>query len=191
MSDKYKILDITGLVLQEGNKILNKLNLLVRLHYGHPDHQMEVCSRLSLFLRISGENGNPVTNRLMEKATTQDKMRALVLSMDIQERTSVKLCFSLFLDLKENMRRRTVLTDLQASYLKAADSLSYMIHPGHMKKFHLYQTEHLIAIRLFSAIFERMENNRGQLDDPFLSEEMRAMIHGNLQDDYPKYESTR
>ena len=73
---------------------------------------MEVRSRLSNFLRFNGENGYPVTNRLMSAATTQDDMQALVLSMDIQERSSVKLCFSLWSDLLQNMRRKTVLTDL-------------------------------------------------------------------------------
>ena len=34
-----------------------------------------------------------------------------------------------------------------------------------------------------------MENNRRQLDDPFLSNEMRATICGDLQDDYPKYDN--
>ena len=115
MADKYKIRDITGLTAEffkRVTKLLNKLNLLVRLRYGHPDHQMEIRSRLSLFLRFSGENGYPVTNRLMSTATTQDEIQALVLPMDIQERSSVTLCFSLFSDLLQNMRRKTVLTDL-------------------------------------------------------------------------------
>ena len=162
IAEKYEIRCIFGLTtdfFKLCTKLLNGLNLLVRFRHGHPDHQMEVRSRLSLFLRFSGENGYPVTNRLMSTATTQDEMQALVLSMDIQERLSVTLRFSLFSDLLESMRRKTVLTDLRASYLKTQDSLSYMIHPGHMQKFHIYQTMHLIALRLFTFISERMENN--------------------------------
>ena len=113
----------------------------------------------------------------MVKANTQDEMRALVLSMDIQERSSITLCFSFFSDLTANMRRKTVLTDLRESYLKTKESLSYMILPGHLKKFKIYQQKHLIALRLFTFIYDRMENNRRQLDDPFLSEDMRTMIH--------------
>ena len=109
--------------------------------------------------------------------------------MDIQERSSVTLCFSLWSDLLRNMRRKTVLTDLRASYLKTKESLSYMILPGHMEKFKIYQRKHLIALRLFTFISDRMENNRRQLDDPFLSEDMRKMIIKNLQDDYPKYDN--
>ena len=192
IAEKYEIRCIFGLTtdfFKLCTKLLNGLNLLVRFRHGHPDHQMEVRSRLSNFLRFNGEYGYPATNRLMIAAETQDEMQALVLSMDIQERSSVTLCFSLWSDLLGNMRRKTVLTDLRESYLKTKESLSYMILPGHMKKFKIYQQKHLIALRLFTFISDRMENNRRQLDDPFLSEGMRTRIHKNLQDDYPKYDN--